>query len=109
MIKDTTRHIDLHLPRGWNQCTTEELETIAAGILLNMQQQDRYHPFDMTKVKVEVMMAINGLEVVAAENREPRDERQPAATATGTVAGREPSARCTHKPTQKLFINQHKN
>ena len=57
------RHIDLHLPTGWNQATTEELEHIAAAIIYAQQRQDRYHPFDWAQVKLMAVLAINGLTV----------------------------------------------
>ena len=59
------RHIDLHLPTGWNQATTEELEHIAAAIIYAQQRQDRYHPFDWAQVKLMAVLAINGLEIVS--------------------------------------------
>lgn len=58
------RHIDLHLPTGWNQCTTEELEVIAAAIALDTLRADRYHPFDMQAVKLKILLGINHLEVL---------------------------------------------
>ena len=64
MIKET-RHIDLHLPTGWNQATTEELEHVAAAIIYAQQRQDRYHPFDWAQVKLMAVLAINGLTVVS--------------------------------------------
>lgn len=60
-----TRHIDLHLPRSWNQCTTDELEQIAAVIALRTLRTDRYHPFDMLAAKVEILFALNKLEIVS--------------------------------------------
>lgn len=69
MIKET-RHIDLHLPTGWNQATTEELEHIAAAIILCQQRQDRYHPFDWAQVKLMAVLAINGIEVVESGDDE---------------------------------------
>lgn len=59
-----TRHIDLHLPRSWNQCTTDELEQIATVIALRTLRTDRYHPFDMLAAKVELLFTINKLEIV---------------------------------------------
>lgn len=59
------RHIDLHLPRGWNQCTTDELEQIAAAIILEQMTADRYHPFDWLEVKVRAFLSINHLEMLA--------------------------------------------
>ena len=55
------RQIDLHLPTGWNSCTTEELEAIAAAIISEQQRVDRYHPFDWSRVKISVVLAINSL------------------------------------------------
>ena len=60
-----TRHIDLHLPTGWNRCTTDELEAIAAAIITEQQRVDHYHPFDWSRVKLNVVLAINSLHVVS--------------------------------------------
>lgn len=68
MLNEEKRKIDLHLPTGWNDCTTEELEHIAAAILLRTQMQDRYRPFDWIAVKIDVLLAVNGLEVVSTVN-----------------------------------------
>ena len=57
----STRQIDLHLPTGWNRCTTEELEAIAAAIISEQQRVDRYHPFDWSRVKISVALSINSL------------------------------------------------
>ena len=61
------KHIDLHLPRGWNDCTTEELEMIATAMLVCQARTDRYHPFDTAQVKVMAVMMINGLTVVDSQ------------------------------------------
>ena len=58
-----TRTIDLHLPRGWNDCTTRELEQISAAMMLRQQQATRLRPFDWAKVKVDVVLAVNDLDV----------------------------------------------
>ena len=55
------RQIDLHLPTGWNRCTTEELEAIAAAIIQEQQRVDRYHPFDWSRVKLGIVLSINSL------------------------------------------------
>ena len=55
----STRQIDLHLPTGWNRCTTEELEAIAAAIIQEQQRVDRYHPFDWSRVKLNTVLSIN--------------------------------------------------
>ena len=60
------KKIDLHLPRHWNLCTTEQLELIADVIREQVERQDRYHPFDMRNVKVAIFFALSGLEIVAA-------------------------------------------
>ena len=59
------RQIDLHLPTSWNRCTTEELEAIAAAIIQEQQRVDRYHPFDWSRVKLNVVLAVNSIEVVS--------------------------------------------
>jgi len=61
----STRQIDLHLPTGWNRSTTEELEAIAAAIIQEQQRVDRYHPFDWSRVKLNVVLAVNHIEVVS--------------------------------------------
>jgi hypothetical protein len=61
----STRQINLHLPTGWNRCTTEELEAIAAAIIQEQQRVDRYHPFDWQRVKLNVVLAVNSIEVVS--------------------------------------------
>lgn len=62
-----TRTIDLHLPRGWNDCTTRELEQISAAMMLRQQQATLLRPFDWAKVKVDVVLAINNLSVLNEE------------------------------------------
>lgn len=61
----STRQIDLHLPQSWNHCTTDELESIAAAIINEQQRVDRYHPFDWSRVKLNVVLAVNHIEVVS--------------------------------------------
>lgn len=61
------RTIDLHLPRGWNDCTTRELEQISAAMMLRQQQATRLRPFDWAKVKVDVVLAINDLSILNQE------------------------------------------
>jgi hypothetical protein len=61
MFNKKTIHIDLHLPKSWNQCTTEELEIIAAAIIEEQQRVDRYHPFEWSRVKLNVVLAVNNL------------------------------------------------
>ena len=61
--------IDLHLPTSWNGCTTADLEAIAAAIIQEQQRTDRYHPFDWSRVKLAVVLAINAMTVVADTGR----------------------------------------
>ena len=75
--------IDLHLPTSWNGCTTADLEAIAAAIIQEQQRTDRYHPFDWSRVKLAVVLAINAMTVVAAAGASGRN-----APARNTAAGR---------------------
>ena len=68
MFNKKTIHIELHLPKSWNQCTTEELEIIAAAIIEEQQRVDRYHPFDWSRVKLNVVLAVNNLHVVSKQS-----------------------------------------
>lgn len=63
------RHIDIKLPRGWNQCSTAQLEQIMTLYLLRQARQDRYHPFDPLQWKTECFFALAGLEVVGVETK----------------------------------------
>ena len=77
--------IDLHLPTSWNGCTTADLEAIAAAIIQEQQRTDRYHPFDWSRVKLAVVLAINAMTVVAAAGRNAAGRNAPA---RNTAAGR---------------------
>ena len=70
------RQIDLHLPTGWNSCTTEELEAIAAAIISEQQRVDRYHPFDWSRVKISVVLSINSLTPDPSPNGEGSDYQE---------------------------------
>jgi hypothetical protein len=74
MLKAKTIHIDLHLPKSWNQCTTDELEMIAAAIIAEQQCVDRYHPFDWSRVKLNVVLAVNNLHVVSRQTPNTDDD-----------------------------------
>ena len=75
MFNKKTIHIELHLPKSWNQCTTEELEIIAAAIIEEQQRVDRYHPFDWSRVKLNIVLAVNNLtpEQKGEESSQPSD------------------------------------
>ena len=72
MLTQSVQHIDLSLPRGWNQCTTEQLELIAACIIKHTQQAGRYHPFDWTAVKAELFFLLTEVEIIS-EHDDPVD------------------------------------
>ena len=74
----STRQIDLHLPTGWNRCTTDELEAIAAAIIQEQQRVDRYHPFDWSRVKLNTVLSINEITI----SEELRVKSEEFATAT---------------------------
>ena len=61
------RHIDLHLPTGWNRCTTEELESIAAAIVEEQAAVGRYRHFLWERVKVHIVLNINRMQVLESD------------------------------------------
>ena len=67
---DQTIHIDLTLPRSWNQCSPEQLETIAACIMKHTAMADRYHPFDWMDVKSELFFLLTETEIIRIETAE---------------------------------------
>jgi len=67
-------NINLHLPTGWNRCTTEELENIAAAIIGEQQRVGRYHPFDWYRVKLNVVLAINDITVLRDNDIPTKDD-----------------------------------
>ena len=70
--------INLTLPNGWNQCTPSQLEQIALIMIEQIEKAkaDRYHPFDMQKVKIAVFFLFTGLKVdVYPDSRMPINEQ----------------------------------
>ena len=67
MATQTTTKIDLHLPRGWQNCTTKELEIIAAELIRANLTATRLHPFDWAEVKARLFFALTGVEVVGSQ------------------------------------------
>ena len=68
--------INLTLPKGWNQCTPEQLEQIAAITQEQVEKIDRYHPFDMQKVKIAVFFLFAGIGINAyPDPRQPINEQ----------------------------------
>lgn len=62
------RHIDLHLPVGWNRCSTDELEVIASAIINEQQNVGRYHPFNWSRVKLNVVLSVNDITILSANH-----------------------------------------
>lgn len=68
--------INLTLPRGWNQCTPSQLEQIAAITQEQVEKINRYHPFDMQKVKIAVFFLFAGIGINAyPDPRQPINEQ----------------------------------
>lgn len=70
------RHIDLRLPRSWNDCSTEELRTVARVLMSCASKATRYKPFSLKEVKIALFFAFTGLEIVEPINPRVDVERQ---------------------------------
>ena len=57
--------INITIPKGWNQCTPAQLEQIALIMQEQIAKADRYHPFDMQKVKTAVFFLFAGIGINA--------------------------------------------
>lgn len=62
-----TKHLDLHVPKGWAQCSTRELEMIAEEMIRSqmMASLSRFHPFDWTEIKTRLFFRFSGVEIVS--------------------------------------------
>lgn len=62
-----TKHLDLHVPRGWAYCTTRELEMIAEEMIRAQMvaSLSRFHPFDWTEIKTRLFFRFSGVEIVS--------------------------------------------
>ena len=62
-----TIHLDLHVPKGWAQCSTRELEMIAEEMIRAqmMASLSRFHPFDWTEIKTRLFFRFSGVEIVS--------------------------------------------
>lgn len=67
-------HIDLTVPKGWNQCTDDQLEAIAAIILKQTAAASAFRPVSMFGVKAEAFFALAGLRVVRVEQKGRRED-----------------------------------
>ena len=62
-----TKHLDLHVPKGWQMCSTRELEMIAEEMIRSqmMASLSRFHPFDWTEIKTRLFFRFSGVEIVS--------------------------------------------
>lgn len=70
------RHIDLRLPRSWNDCSTEDLRLVARTLIDGARHATRYKPFTMEQVKIALFFAFTGLEIVEPVNPRVAVEKQ---------------------------------
>ena len=65
-----TKHLDLKVPKGWAQCSTQELEMIAEEMIRSqmMASLSRFHPFDWTEIKTRLFFRFTDVEIVSVEN-----------------------------------------
>ena len=61
-----TKHLDLHVPKGWQMCSTRELEMIAEEMIRAqmMATLSRFHPFDWIEIKTRLFFRFSGVEIV---------------------------------------------
>lgn len=62
------KKININLPRTWDSCTTEQLETIAHVLLSHAANATIYTPFDLQGCKVELFFRLAGIQVLEKEN-----------------------------------------
>ena len=81
-----TKTLDLKVPKGWAQCTTEELEMIAEEIIRSqmMASLSRFHAFDWTEIKTRLFFWFSGVEIVTVGS-------DPDALSPMASAGSDPS------------------
>jgi len=60
--------LDLHVPKGWQMCTTRELEMIAEEMIRAqmMASLSRFHPFDWVEIKTRLFFRFAGVEVLGS-------------------------------------------
>ena len=64
-MKPTT--LDLKVPRGWQQCSTRELEMIAEEMIRSqlLASISRFHPFDWTEIKTRLFFRFAEVTIVS--------------------------------------------
>lgn len=62
-----TKHLDLHVPKGWAYCTTRELEMIAEEMIRSqmMASLSRFHPFDWIEIKTRLFFRFAEVTIVS--------------------------------------------
>lgn len=85
------RTVNLHLPTSWNRCTTAELEAIAAAIVEEQATVGRFRPFLWERVKLHIVLALNGLSVLESDGNGDvflvqREGEEPFPITTGQLA-----------------------
>ena len=60
-------HLDLKVPRGWQMCSTRELEMIAEEMIRAqmMASLSRFRPFDWIEIKTRLFFRFSGVEIVS--------------------------------------------
>lgn len=86
-------HLDLKVPRGWQQCSTRELEMIAEEMIRSQMNASlsRFHPFDWTEIKTRLFFRLSGVEVIDAQTSGPDID---AASQSNAQSGPVSSFRC---------------
>ena len=99
-------HIDLSLPRSWDQCTTEQLETIAACIMAHTAMADRFHPFDWEKVKSELFLLLAEIEIISTDTNPDDPEDTIYLCRKGRPDGSRPSSGGSSTPPRHSFLRR---
>ena len=95
-----TIHLDLHVPKGWAQCSTRELEMIAEEMIRAqmMASLSRFHPFDWTEIKTRLFFRFAQIEIVRVDSEAAvlplsRGSQRGSEEALDSEAGENPSFR----------------
>ena len=96
-----TRHLDLHVPKGWAQCSTRELEMIAEEMIRAQMvaSLSRFHPFDWTEIKTRLFFRFAQIEIVRVDDQsgsfspKVRGSQRGSEEALDSEAGENPSFR----------------
>ena len=96
-MKPTT--LDLHVPKGWQMCTTRELEMIAEEMIRAqmMASLSRFHPFDWIEIKTRLFFRFSGVTIVTMGS-DPSVMMSPSDKDTNSTEGTVPTVSfvCRH-------------